>query len=212
MTARFISFEGTEGVGKTTLLNALAKHLRAQGMDVLTTREPGGSPFAERLRALLLDPATSMADDSELLLMFAARADHLAQTILPALAAGSWVLCDRFVDSSVAYQGFGRKHGDAETLAKIHTLSKQFVPRLPDCTIWLDLPVAQGMARAKRRANLDATTLDRFEQQQLAFFERVHQGFAYCQAHAPKRVQRIDASGDTQTVLARIVAAVEPLG
>ena len=212
MTARFISFEGTEGVGKTTLLHALAKHLRAQGMDVLTTREPGGSPFAERLRALLLDPTTHLADDSELLLMFAARADHLAQTILPALAAGSWVLCDRFVDSSVAYQGFGRKHGDAETLAKIHTLSKQFVPRLPDCTIWLDLPVAQGMARAKRRANLDATTLDRFEQQQLAFFERVHQGFAYCQAHAPKRVQRIDASGDTQTVLARIVAAVEPLG
>lgn len=208
MTARFISFEGTEGVGKTTLLNALAKHLRAQGMHVLTTREPGGSPFAERLRALLLDPATSMADDSELLLMFAARADHLAQTILPALAAGSWVLCDRFVDSSVAYQGFGRKHGDAETLAKIHTLSKQFVPRLPDCTIWLDLPVAQGMARAKRRANLDATTLDRFEQQQLAFFERVHQGFAYCQAHAPKRIQRIDATGDTEAVLARIIAAL----
>ncbi|WP_395143122.1 dTMP kinase [Moraxella atlantae] len=208
MTARFISFEGTEGVGKTTLLTAFAEHLRAHGIKVLTTREPGGSPFAERLRALLLDPATSMADDSELLLMFAARADHLAQTILPALAAGSWVLCDRFVDSSVAYQGFGRKHGDAETLAKIHALSKQFVPRLPDCTIWLDLPVAQGMARAKRRADLDTAMLDRFEQQQLAFFERVYQGFAYCQTHAPKRIQRIDATGDTEAVLARIIAAL----
>ena len=208
MTARFISFEGTEGVGKTTLLHALAKHLRAQGMDVLTTREPGGSVFAERLRALLLDPTTHLADDSELLLMFAARADHLAQTILPALAAGTWVLCDRFVDSSVAYQGFGRKHGDANTLAKIHSLTEQFVSRLPDCTIWLDLPVAQGMARAKRRADLDTAMLDRFEQQQLAFFERVYQGFAYCQAHASKRIQRIDATGDTEAVLARIIAAL----
>lgn len=208
MTARFISFEGTEGVGKTTLLHALAKHLRAQGMDVLTTREPGGSVFAERLRALLLDPTTHLADDSELLLMFAARADHLAQTILPALAADTWVLCDRFVDSSVAYQGFGRKHGDADTLAKIHSLTEQFVSRLPDCTIWLDLPVAQGMARAKRRADLDMAMLDRFEQQQLAFFERVYQGFAYCQTHAPKRIQRIDATGDTEAVLARIIAAL----
>lgn len=208
MTARFISFEGTEGVGKTTLLNALAKHLRAQGMDVLTTREPGGSVFAERLRSLLLDPTTHLADDSELLLMFAARADHLAQTILPALAAGTWVLCDRFVDSSVAYQGFGRKHGDANTLAKIHSLTEQFVSRLPDCTIWLDLPVAQGMARAKRRADLDTAMLDRFEQQQLAFFERVYQGFVYCQTHAPKRIQRIDATGGTEAVLARIIAAL----
>lgn len=211
MTARLISFEGTEGVGKTTLLNALAEHLRAQGIEVLTTREPGGSPFAERLRALLLDPSTTMTDDSELLLMYAARADHMAQTILPALAAGTWVLCDRFIDSSIAYQGFGRKHGDATTLAKIHTLTEQFVPRLPDCTIWLDLPVAQGMARAKRRANMDATTLDRFEQQQLAFFERVYQGFAYCHAQAPKRIQRIDATGDPTTILAHLITAIESL-
>ena len=106
ISQKFISFEGTEGVGKSTLIANVAAYLTAQGIDFIQTREPGGSPFAEQLRTMLLDPATTMTEDSELLLMFAARADHVAQVILPALAQGKWVLCDRFTDSTIAYQGF----------------------------------------------------------------------------------------------------------
>lgn len=198
---KFISFEGTEGVGKTTLITALAEQLRAQGIQVLQTREPGGSPFAEKLRALLLDPAVSMSDDSELLLMFAGRADHLATRILPALAEGTWVLCDRFVDSTVAYQGFGRFYGDLAYVKKIDNLINQFVPTLPDVTFWLDLPVLEGMERAKNRGKLD-----RFEQNQLAFFERVYQGFEYQAKQSPNRIRRIDASDTADMVLARVIA------
>ena len=111
---RFISFEGTEGVGKTTAIEGLCQRLQAAGIDYLRTREPGGSPFAERLRAILLDPATDINDDTELLLLFAARADHLQQVILPALQRGAWVICDRFTDSTIAYQGYGRADGDQD--------------------------------------------------------------------------------------------------
>ena len=129
---RFISFEGTEGVGKTTAIETLCARLQANGIDYLRTREPGGSPFAEHLRTILLDPATDINDDTELLLMFAARCDHVQQLIMPALQRGTWVICDRFVDSTVAYQGFGRAHGDTVMLAKIETLSSQFIPQLSD--------------------------------------------------------------------------------
>ena len=202
---KFISFEGTEGVGKTTVINAVANYLREQQIDFVQTREPGGSPFAETLRGLLLDPATIMNDASELLLMFAARADHIATVIQPALAQGQWVLCDRFIDSTVAYQGFGRNQGNSQALAQIALLVDNFVPTLPDVTIWLDLPVLEGMARAKNRG-----TLDRFEQEQIAFFERVHQGFAYQAQQQPERVKRIDASGDIDAVLARVLAQLAP--
>ena len=171
----------------------------------MQTREPGGSPFAETLRGLLLDPATIMNDASELLLMFAARADHIATVIQPALAQGQWVLCDRFIDSTVAYQGFGRNQGNSQALAQIALLVDNFVPTLPDVTIWLDLPVLEGMARAKNRGKLD-----RFEQEQIAFFERVHQGFAYQAQQQPERVKRIDASGDIDAVLARVLAQLAP--
>ncbi len=202
---KFISFEGTEGVGKTTVINAVANYLREQQIDFVQTREPGGSPFAETLRGLLLDPATIMNDASELLLMFAARADHIATVIQPALAQGQWVLCDRFIDSTVAYQGFGRNQGNSQALAQIALLVDNFVPTLPDVTIWLDLPVLEGMARAKNRGKLD-----RFEQEQIAFFERVHQGFAYQAQQQPERVKRIDASGDIDAVLARVLAQLAP--
>lgn len=202
---KFISFEGTEGVGKTTVINAVANYLREQQIDFVQTREPGGSPFAETLRGLLLDPATIMSDASELLLMFAARADHIATVIQPALAQGQWVLCDRFIDSTVAYQGFGRNQGNSQALAQIALLVDNFVPTLPDVTIWLDLPVLEGMARAKNRGKLD-----RFEQEQIAFFERVHQGFAYQAQQQPERVKRIDASGDIDAVLARVLAQLAP--
>lgn len=201
--ARFISFEGTEGVGKTTAIHALCQQLQTRGITHIRTREPGGSAFAERLRALLLDPDSRIGDDSELLLMFAARSDHLHSLILPALSAGTWVVCDRFTDSTVAYQGFGRGHGDATVLKKINHLIEYFVPRLPDRTFWLDLPVTEGMARAGKRG-----AADRFEQETVAFFQRVYQGFAYMQQQQPQRICRIDASGTVETVAERVWQAL----
>ena len=195
----FISFEGTEGVGKTTAIETLCAHLQARGIDYLRTREPGGSPFAEQLRAILLDPATDINDDTELLLMFAARCDHLQRVIVPALQRGTWVICDRFIDSTIAYQGFGRARGEAAVLAKIELLIAQFVPKLPDLTLWLDLPVTEGMARAGKRS-----VADRFEQQATAFFTRVHEGFATLATDNPERICRIDASGSVDDVSVRI--------
>ena len=135
--------------------------------------------------------------------MFAARCDHINSVILPALAAGKWVICDRFIDSTVAYQGFGRGMGDEQVLSKIQSLITQFVPKLPDCTLWLDLPVADGMQRAAKRSKAD-----RFEQEALAFFNRVHQGYAYQWQQYPERIQRIDASGDVASVANRVITAV----
>ena len=204
MTVRFISFEGTEGVGKTTAITQLCEYLQQQGQEFIRTREPGGSEFAEKLRALLLAPEIQIDDDTELLMMFAARCDHINSVILPALAAGKWVVCDRFIDSTVAYQGFGRGMGDEQVLSKIQSLITQFVPKLPDCTLWLDLPVADGMQRAAKRS-----TADRFEQEALAFFNRVHQGYAYQWQQYPERIQRIDASGDVTSVANRVIGAIK---
>ncbi|WP_201566288.1 dTMP kinase [Psychrobacter immobilis] len=199
MQGRFISFEGTEGVGKTTAIEQLCARLEAHGIDYLRTREPGGSPFAEQLRAILLDPDTRINDDTELLLMFAARCDHLQQVILPALQRGKWVICDRFTDSTIAYQGFGRAHGDEAVRAKIDSLIGQFVTQLPELTLWLDLPVLEGMARAGKRS-----AADRFEQQATAFFTRVHKGFSVLAGEQPERIQRIDASGSADEVSVRV--------
>lgn len=204
MQGRFISFEGTEGVGKTTAIEQLCARLQATGIDYLRTREPGGSPFSERLREILLDPNTTINDDTELLLMFAARCDHMQQVILPALQKGTWVICDRFTDSSVAYQGFGRADGDATVRRKIDMLIEQFVVQLPELTLWLDLPVLDGMARANKRS-----AADRFEQQATEFFTRVHQGFSTLASEQPERVKRIDASGTADEVGARIWQTVQ---
>ena len=201
---RFISFEGTEGVGKTTAIEQLCSRLQDHGIDYLRTREPGGSPFAERLRAVLLDPATDIDDDTELLLLFTARCDHMQQVILPALQRGTWVICDRFTDSSIAYQGFGRAHGDVAVRAKIDALIEQFVPQLPELTLWLDLPVLEGMARANKRS-----AADRFEQQATEFFTWVHQGFSVLASDYPERIQRIDASGSSAEVSTRIWTTVQ---
>ncbi|KAA0927379.1 dTMP kinase [Psychrobacter sp. ANT_H56B] len=200
----FISFEGTEGVGKTTAIEQLCARLQARGIDYVRTREPGGSPFSERLREILLDPNTAINDDTELLLMFAARCDHMQQVILPALQRGTWVICDRFTDSTVAYQGFGRADGDAIVRAKIDMLIEQFVVQLPELTLWLDLPVLEGMARANKRS-----AADRFEQQATEFFTRVHQGFSVLASEQPERIQRIDASGSANEVSARIWQTIE---
>ena len=204
LQGRFISFEGTEGVGKTTAIDALCAQLQACGIDYVRTREPGGSPFAEHLRTILLDPATDINDDTELLLMFAARCDHVQQVILPALQRGTWVICDRFTDSTVAYQGFGRAQGDTLVLAKIESLITQFIPQLPQLTLWLDLPVLEGMARAGKRS-----AADRFEQQATEFFTRVYEGFTRLAADHPERICRIDAAGSTDEVSARIWHVVQ---
>lgn len=200
---RFISFEGTEGVGKTTAIEGLCHRLTSQGIQVVRTREPGGSELAERVRELFLNPDNHIDANTEILLMFAARADHLHQTILPALKLGHWVVCDRFFDSTVAYQGFGRYKGDRSALAKIELLIEQFVPVVPDVTLWLDLDIATGMQRAGKRA-----AADRLEANDLAFFERVYQGLAYQQQKYPERIYRIDASGSADEVAARIDAAL----
>lgn len=186
----FISFEGTEGVGKSTLVTSLATWLESQGESVVLTREPGGTPLAEELRALVLHE--DMCADTELLLMFAARSQHIHEVIQPALDAGKWVLCDRFVDASFAYQGAGR--GIAQS--KIQGLQDAFVKTLPALTFWLDLPVHVGLARAAQR---DET--DRFEQEKHTFFEKIHAGYAQRFAADPQRFVRIDASQDAQTVL-----------
>lgn len=203
MNARFISFEGTEGVGKTTAIDGLCERLASRGIDVVRTREPGGSALAEHLRSIFLDPSRTIDADTEILLMFAARADHVHQVILPALAAGKWVVCDRFFDSTVAYQGFGRFGGDAKALNKIEMLIESFVPVMPDTTLWLDLDVATGMMRAGKRS-----AADRLEANDLAFFERVHQGLSYQHSKHPQRIHRIDADGTVAQVAARIDTAL----
>ncbi len=198
-TAQFISFEGTEGVGKTTVIDGICQRLTDKGIRYVRTREPGGSDFGEHLRQILLDPATEINDDTELLLMFTARADHLAKVILPALQAGQWVICDRFVDSTFSYQGYGRRHANPQMMAKIAHLTDDFIAKMPDTTIWLDLPVAEGLARASKRS-----LADRFEQQQIDFFQRIYQGYEYLAQQEPKRFQRIDASGSAEEVIERV--------
>jgi dTMP kinase len=191
---RFITLEGIEGVGKSSNLKYLRERLEQAGQRVVVTREPGGTPLAEELRALLLAerPDEPMTPDAELLLMFAARAQHLARLIRPALAAGDWVLCDRFTDATYAYQGSGR--GIAE--ARIEVLEQWVQGSLrPDLTIILDAPVALGLERANSRGSRD-----RFEGEQTAFFERVRQGYLARAEAMPQRYRIVD----TQPPLAEV--------
>ena len=191
----FISFEGTEGVGKTTLIQTLFAHFKAQGRDVVLTREPGGTPMAEQIRTLLLsvNHDEQMSHDTELLLMYAARAQHLERVILPALAKDTIVLCDRFADSSFAYQCAGR----GLSREKLQLLNENFVSKMPDITFWLDAPIELGMNRARERG-----ALDRFEQEKVVFFESVRSGFAEIHAREPERMKRLDATQTPETVFA----------
>ena len=201
---QFITFEGTEGVGKSTQLKHAATVLREQGIDVLVTREPGGTPMAESIRELLLAPrAESVNDITELLLMFAARAQHLHSRILPELTAGRWVLCDRFTDATFAYQGGGRGV-PAESIAMLETLVQGDVR--PDHVVLLDAPVETGMARARHRGELD-----RFEQEAVAFFERIRQTYLERAATAPGRYHVIDAARPVNAVSQDISALLKSL-
>lgn len=198
MTGRFITFEGIDGAGKSTHIAALEDWLRARDREVLLTREPGGSPLAERLRELVLhEPMDAL---SETLLIFAARRDHLQRCIEPALARGAVVLCDRFTDATFAYQGAGRGF-ELEVLAQLEAWVQQ--GREPDLTLWFDLPPAQA---ARRRAAVRAP--DRFESQDTEFFARVRDGYAARMAQAPQRFVRLDASAERATVWAQIERAV----
>jgi dTMP kinase len=187
MRGRFITVEGGEGVGKTSNLDYVRAALERAGKRVRVTREPGGTPLAERIRELLLDPVhTGMSPDCELLLVFAARAEHLTRVILPALAAGDWVLCDRFTDATYAYQGGGRGLS-RQRIAELEAMVQGDVR--PDLILLLDVPVEIGLARAGARG-----ALDRFEQEEVGFFERVRKAYRERAAAAPERYRIIDAS------------------
>lgn len=196
----FISFEGTEGVGKSTLIQRIYDVLLQANNVVTLTREPGGTAIAERIRALLLEVnEEKMCSDTEILLMYAARSQHLAEVILPALKANHIVLCDRFSDASFAYQVMGRGV-EAENL-KI--LNQKFISRMPDLTIWLDAPVEVGMARAEARGELD-----RFEQEKISFFNKVRSGYQYLYETQSKRVRRVDATQSPNDVLLQALAYI----
>lgn len=199
---RFITVEGIEGAGKTSCLDLLEQRIRQRGHEVLVTREPGGTPLGEDLRRLLLGHRhDGMADDTELLLMFAARAEHLHAKIEPALVAGSWVLCDRFTDATYAYQGYGRGI-DVQRIAALETWVQG--ERRPDLTLLLDLPVEVGLQRAGRRS-----TPDRFERQALTFFDRVRQGYLSLAAAAPGRFRVIDAGQSLDEVSRQVTATID---
>ena len=195
----FISFEGTEGVGKTTLIRKIYEYLVQQGQEVVLTREPGGTPMAEQIRSLLLsvNHDENMSNDTELLLMYAARAQHLQQVIVPALLAGKTVLCDRFTDASFAYQCAGR----GLSREKLHVLNQNFVSHMPNVTFWLDAPIELGMSRARERG-----ALDRFEQEKVAFFEKVRAGYQELFEQSPERMKRLDATQSPEQVFAQAVA------
>ncbi len=187
MTGLFITLEGPEGAGKSTNREYLAARLRAESIDVVLTREPGGTPLAERIRDLLLAPSDeSMHADTELLLVFAARAQHLAQVIRPALERGAIVLCDRFTDATYAYQGGGRGLSH-ERIAALEAFVQG--PLRPDLTLVFDLPVEIGLARASARGQLD-----RFEQEGRAFFDAVRSTYLNRAKVAPERYRLVDAA------------------
>jgi len=202
MTGKFITVEGIEGAGKTTCMQVVTEVIEHQGINAIHTREPGGTDLGEDLRSLLLGHKhTGMSDDAELLMMFAARAEHIAQKIQPALDDGKWVLCDRFTDATYAYQGYGRRI----PLEKIAGLENWVQGELrPDLTLLMDLPVEVGMERAGKRS-----APDRFESEAWDFFERIRQGYLSIAAEQPSRVKVIDASQDLPGVQAQVRVAIE---
>lgn len=205
MAGRFITFEGIEGVGKSTQVHLAADYLRARGIDVVVTREPGGTPLAEAIRRLVLEPQGEVVDAiSELLLMFASRAVHLGNLVEPALARGAWVLCDRFTDATEAYQGGGRGI-PLDHIRALERIAQR--GRRPDLTLLLDLPVGMAMKRSRERGAQN----DRFEAEQSTFFERVRAGYLAILEREPARVRRIDASGTVDEVARVVGELLEPL-
>lgn len=209
-SGKFITFEGGEGSGKSTQARLLAARLQKAGIPTVLTREPGGSPFAERVRTLLLDPTTPPHDAlAEALLFSAARADHLQVAIRPALAAGAWVICDRFADSTRVYQGYA---GNVSNEI-LDALERAIItPTSPDLTFIVDMDVSEGLARAdaRRRAGSEKYEhADRFEGRDRAFHETLRRGFLDLAKNNPKRCVVIDGSGTEQDVAGRVWTAAE---
>ena len=202
MRGKFITIEGTEGVGKTTNMAFIKGWLEAKKLPYISTREPGGTPLAEQVRELLLAPrAELVCSASELLLMFAGRAQHIDQVIEPALAGGRWILCDRFTDATYAYQGAGRKMG-SDLIAELEILVQGSLR--PDLTLILDIPVEIGLKRASARSDPD-----RFELEQVEFFERVRRGYLGIAEQDPDRCKLIDASQSLEQVQSQIANVLE---
>ena len=197
----FITLEGIEGAGKSTCLALVGQLLQQAGRQFIETREPGGTPLGESLRRLLLDHSSAgMSSDTELLLMFAARSEHLQQKILPAMEEGKWVLCDRFTDATYAYQGGGR----GIPAARIQILEEWVQKGVkPDLTLLLDLPPETGLARAGKRS-----APDRFETEALSFFQRVRQAYLDLAWAEPARIRIVDASRHLPEVQAQVSALV----
>lgn len=205
----FISFEGIEGSGKSTAQRLLAEHLQGLGYDPLLTREPGGCALGRSLRPILLDARTrGLSSRAELYLFLADRAQHVAEVIRPALEAGQTVLCDRYADSTLAYQGYGRGL-DPEHLRRINDMATGGL--MPDLTLLLDLPVHCGLERAGLRNREEGTVLSegRFDAESLEFHERVRQGFRSLAAEEPERFAIIDAAQPPEDVVLQCISAVE---
>jgi dTMP kinase len=204
--AKLITCEGIEGSGKSTQISHLASHLRGQGREVVVTREPGGCPIADAIRRILLDPANQqLGATTELLLYAAARAQHVEEVIRPALAQGAIVLCDRFIDATIAYQGFGRGL-DLTLIKQLNQVASTGV--LPDLTLLFDLPVAIGLSRALARNAVALENEGRFEAESLTFHERVRAGYLQG-ASQEKRFTVVDATGTPEQVTARMIRIVD---
>lgn len=199
----FITLEGTEGAGKSSNLSFIDDFLRSRNIDLIVTREPGGSPLAEEIRSLLLTPRSEkICENTELLLIFAARAQHLQQLIEPSLRSGQWVLSDRFTDASFAYQGGGRQM-NMDTISQLERMVQGDLR--PDLVILLDVPVEIGMRRVLKRG-----ALDRFEQENIAFFERVRESYLQRAKAMPDFYAVIDAKQSLAKVQQDIVSILEP--
>ena len=206
MNGRLVTFEGVDGAGKTTQVEAVTAALRERGFDVVATREPGGTRLGDRLREILLAPDEApITPDAELLLLFAARAEHIATRIRPALARGAWVLCDRFTDASYAYQGGGRGIA-ARRIAALESWVQGDLR--PDRTVVLDLPVVKGLARVSGRLFREAP--DRFERERIDFFERVRGAYRDRHRQDPERYLLIDAAGEPERITRQVVEALCP--
>ncbi len=202
---RFLTFEGIDGSGKTTQLQLAQQWLESQGHTVLVTKEPGGTLIGQQIRAVLLSPEHhALGEVSELLLYLADRVQHLQEKILPALQAGTWVLCDRFHDSSVAYQGFGR---GLDLSALDSVVAHHIAPHVPDRTFWLDLPPQQSLKRLQQRGG----TPDRLDQESLDFFERVRSGYQVLANAQPERFVSLNAEASLDAIHQQIVAHLSTL-
>ena len=205
MVGKFISIEGVEGAGKSTQVSFIQDYLKSLGKIVVVTREPGGTELSEKIRNLLLEPSSnSMANDTELLLMFASRAEHVSQVINPALQRGDWVLCDRFLDATYAYQGGGRgiKRQHIQQIAD-WTLRGL----IPDLTLLFDLPVELGLKRVVKRKG----GMDRFEREKINFFQKIRKSYLKSAKAEPNRIKIVDASLSITEIQEQLTQLIEPL-